>query len=386
MNSEIDSLDEDRILRTSEQDLCGYFVERFKVNAIEIDESNIQVDYGDADIDVSKRMEYPTYGDPGPIYAKGTKATFYIPFTGDSELFKLRPSTQTTVLPRAEVKDDELVMVYEEPPASVARIQESFTSELKTLKKYLGWVEEDLAPFNASLSSKISESLKSRRDKLLQDRELAVQTGFKLRRRKDAPATYIAPQVKRKLSPRLPPMTGEPYLPEPTLATEEYEHILSVMSNMVAVMERSPTAFINMNEEDLRQHFLVHLNGHYEGQATGETFNYEGKTDILIRVENKNIFIAECKFWSGAKELSDALDQLQSYTTWRDSKTALIVFNRDTSMTTVLNKIPQAAKSHCNFKSEMAHEFESGFRYVFRHKDDPGRDMIVSVLVFDIPN
>ena len=34
MLSEINSLDEERILRTSEQDLCGYFVEKYRVNAI----------------------------------------------------------------------------------------------------------------------------------------------------------------------------------------------------------------------------------------------------------------------------------------------------------------------------------------------------------------
>jgi hypothetical protein len=42
-----------------------------------------------------------------------------------------------------------------------------------------------------------------------------------------------------------------------------------------------------MREEDLRQHFLVQLNGQYEGQATGETFNFQGKTDILIRAEEE---------------------------------------------------------------------------------------------------
>lgn len=88
-----------------------------------------------------------------------------------------------------------------------------------------------------------------------------------------------------------------PYRPEPTLTMDEYEHILSVISNMV--MERRASAFRTMGEEDLRQHFLVQLNGQYEGQATGETFNYEGKTDILIRADGKNIFIAECKFWTG---------------------------------------------------------------------------------------
>ena len=101
------------------------------------------------------------------------------------------------------------------------------------------------------------------------------------------PNTYIAPQVKRVITPKLPPTSKAPYKPEPALDTKDYEHILSVVSNMVMVMERSPKAFRDMNEEDLRQHFLVQLNGHYEGQATGETFNFEGKTDILIRADGK---------------------------------------------------------------------------------------------------
>jgi hypothetical protein len=47
----------------------------------------------------------------------------------------------------------------------------------------------------------------------------------------------------------------------------------------------------------------VQLNGQYQGQATGETFNHVGKTDILIRHENKNVFVAECKFWGGYEGL-----------------------------------------------------------------------------------
>lgn len=59
------------------------------------------------------------------------------------------------------------------------------------------------------------------------------------------------------------------------------------MQNMVQVMELSPHVFHNMGEEDLRTHFLVQLNGAFKGQATGETFNFQGKTDILIRIEGK---------------------------------------------------------------------------------------------------
>lgn len=46
--------------------------------------------------------------------------------------------------------------------------------------------------------------------------------------------------------------------------------------------------------------------------------NYKAdQTDILIRVEDKNIFIAECKFWAGAKLLCDTIDQLLGYLSWR---------------------------------------------------------------------
>jgi hypothetical protein len=65
------------------------------------------------------------------------------------------------------------------------------------------------------------------------------------------------------------------------------------------------------------------LNGVFEGQATGETFNFQGKTDILIRAQGKNIFIAECKFWKGEKVFLETIDQLLSYLSWRDSKAAI---------------------------------------------------------------
>src|SRR5207248_2156138 len=118
--------------------------------------------------------------------------------------------------------------------------------------------------------------------------------GIPMRRREDAPRTYAAPVVRRKL-PTSRLSGGTPaFKPEPALPMDEYEHILSIVLNMAKVIERSPRRFADMAEEELRDHFLVQLNGQYEGQATGETFNFQGKTDILIRTEGRNVFIAEC--------------------------------------------------------------------------------------------
>lgn len=148
--------------------------------------------------------------------------------------------------------------------------------------------------------------------------------------------------------------------PEPVLADEEYDFILTVIERVVHVMERSPRAFAGMDEPSLRDHILVQLNGHYEGRATGETFNAAGKTDILIRIEDKNVFIAECKFWHGPKELMEAADQVLGYTSWRDTKTALVIFNRGQDHKAVLEKIRTTLPTHPCFKHDLGNLISFG--------------------------
>jgi len=158
------------------------------------------------------------------------------------------------------------------------------------------------------------------------------------------------------------------------------------MQDMALVMERSPAAFKGMDEEALRQHFLVQLNGQFEGKVTGETFNMSGKTDILLREGERNVFIAECKFWKGPKGFGEAIDQLLGYATWRDSKTAILVFNRGTETSTVLRGIEEVVKSHTNFKRTVNWSHESGFRYVLHVNGDKSRELMVTVLVFHVPS
>ena len=165
---------------------------------------------------------------------------------------------------------------------------------------------------------------------------MASELGFPLRKRENAPTTYAVPMTLQKVIPQMPPASTAPFKPEPTLEMSEYDNILSIISNMVSVIERSPSTFTEIKEEDLRQHFLVQLNGQYSGQATGETFNAHGRTDILIRVDGKNIFIAECKFWRGGEYLVEAINQLLGYTSWRDTKTAILIFNRNKNLSAVL--------------------------------------------------
>jgi hypothetical protein len=165
----------------------------------------------------------------------------------------------------------------------------------------------------------------------------------------------------------------------------DYEQVLSVISDMAIVIERNPFAFKGMKEEYLRTQFLIPLNALFEGKATGETFNCGGKTDILIRDEGKNIFIAECKFWRGAESLKKAVDQLLGYTSWRDTKTALIVFNKGGNLTSVMDKAKEGLQAHPQWKRGLAYTFETGFRCVLCNRDDADREIILTVMFFNVP-
>ena len=57
------------------------------------------------------------------------------------------------------------------------------------------------------------------------------------------------------------------------------------------------------------------------------------------------MFIADFKFWKGPKAFGEAIDQLLGYATWRDSKTAILVFNRGVETSKVLSAIDGIAKS-----------------------------------------
>jgi len=227
--------------------------------------------------------------------------------------------------------------------------------------------------------------IEQRKAELRKNQGLVSALGFPIKRRENAPQTFVAAQVRRKLTATRSSVSSAS-VPEPALDEAEYQNILRIMDNMTKVMELSPHTFKDMGEEDIRQHFLVQLNGQYEGTATGETFNYQGKTDILIRLEGRNLFIAECKFWRGEKVFIETVDQLIGYLSWRDTKTALVIFNKNRNLTGVLENVKAGMGKHSNLKRSPKVEGETRFRYVMSNPNDAEREIIVTVLVYDIPS
>jgi hypothetical protein len=385
MQEEILSLDANRLLNTPVADLVAHFVDKHIVDPITLLRDQWYADTKEVRVDVSNDPMRWIDERSKPFYMAGERTDVHIPFTGESELFYSRSNTYSTNPPRAVIEGNELLLRYESPSDAPREVRPLVDQALKAIEDHIGWQRPMIDAHNTALPGLAQQAIENRRSRLLAQSKRAGSLGIPVRPREGAPRTYAIPTVRKKAVTTLPPTTAATFEPEPTWAMEQYEQALRIMQDMALVMERSPDAFKSMDEEALRQHFLVQLNGQFEGKATGETFNMSGKTDILLREGDRNVFIAECKFWKGPKAFGDAIEQLLGYATWRDGKTAILVFNSGTDPSTVLSGIDATVRAHANFKRAVAWPHESGFRYVLRHKDDASRELVLTVLVFHVP-
>jgi len=385
VKKKVQSIPANTLLNASEHDLVQAVVEEFRLDVPVIKDEEIYISQsGETQVDVSRDPMRMIHDRSRAFYIPGNKTVIAVPFDGDQEFFRIQPQTYTLNPPRAEITKGELLLSYVTTDHNGTAIKQEYQRTVSSINDYLRSLRESAAQFNNQLESLVTSQIKTRKDRLLADAGMTAAIGLPMKKREGTPVTFAVP-VNRRV-PRIEQIkVGGAFRPEPALAREDYEEILRIMKNMVHVMELSPHAFHDMGEEDLRSHFLVQLNGVFAGQATGETFNFQGKTDILIRVDGKNVFIAECKVWKGEKVLLSTIDQLLSYLSWRDTKAAILVFNRNADFSAVLATIAGAVPKHPNFKRDLKKSDETTFRYIFAQPNDPNREITLSVLAFDIP-
>lgn len=385
IQEEVDKLPSNQVVSSPMEDLVNYFNEKYKLDVPVVDPDAVFVEsQGEAKIDVSHRFDYGfRRGERAEV--SGQQIIVAAPFTGDPDLFHVRASRFTMSPPRIMIGSDHIYLRFADVQLDGERIRAEINRRLSEVAEHLQWLRNDFANWNEQLPGLVRQKISARKDRLLAQANVVASIGIPMKRRPDEALTYAAPEVRRRMEVRPPPAPKASFKPEPALDANEFEHILSIIGKVAVVFERSPASFARMGEEALRDHILVHLNGHYDS-ATGETFNAAGKTDILIRSGERNVFIAECKFWHGQKGYDGTIDQLLSYLTWRDTKAAVIIFNRNRNFSGVLQSVQEQTGKHPNFKRKLAAASETSFRYVFRQNSDEAREMHLAVLVFDIPS
>jgi hypothetical protein len=320
------------------------------------------------------------------VSVQGTYLDIAIPYEGDDFLWKVRASTHTLGgYPEIIVQSDSIVfkVAFSDSSADSVKLKSEIDGYTKALDEELNNLNKDVESHNKTAPDAVKEALWHKRQQAESTIVTIEKLGIPVKRREE-PLTYVVPTIRRASPANPPEVALEKYKPEPILEEKEYQYILKVMRSMSLVIERNPRAFATLDEEAIRTHFLLQLNGHYEGGATGETFNAAGKTDILIRVEDRNIFIAECKFWHGPTEFNKAIDQLLSYLSWRDIKCALVVFNKTKNSSSIIQKMHEVMEKRDEYRRTVSHDPNGDSKYIFVKKTDPGREIIITTQLYDM--
>ena len=392
--AEVESASEDTLLAADADAWADQLAAAFAVEPLVVRREEMDIeDLGECQVDVRGDHNRAIFDSSRPVLIPGRKAVVHIPVSGSEHCLRCRPSQFSMSPPQAAIGRGEVKLFFEWPHDRKPAIKTIADGLISSIEQHAGWQAPEIERHNRELAAFARQAIEARRQRVLADRQHLDGLGIPLRRRADAPATFAAPGIRRRPAPAAPAKRAAGAAPmEPTLVGEFWAHIVGLIGSMARGMERSPGNYASWQEEQLRDALLVLLNTHYEGQATGETFNASGKTDILVRVQDRNVFVGECKVWSGPAAFAgadrsepSALDQLLAYTTWRDAKLALVMFVHAKDMGRVLAAAREALRSNPAFVAWAVGADEGELRCRVRMPSDEQRHADLAILFVHLP-
>lgn len=385
VHKKIDSLTNEEIMGNELAILAENIYQEFYIAPVSI----LEEDFSKRSIRQGKIQRYvdPFLRDYyGKEYVEidGVRATFSYPYHGEKELFKCRASTFSLGgYPEISVQKDNISITIEktlnemEQPDAKEKLLSGLERSIKEIKDGISYANSDVNSFNQSLKSQALTQLTEKKKKV--ESYYSIAQMFEVPVEKKNYAERHIP-LTRSIVPISHKYEAENYY---GITVKDYKDVLSTLKHTASTYERTPSSYKSLHEEDLRNTLLAALNATYKGDATGETFRNAGKTDICIERENRAAFVAECKMWTGQKEVSSAVFQLDSYLTWRDCKTALIYFVRRKDFLKVLENAENALKTIDGMKRVSSVD-KNEFECQLLSRTNPGQLVRIQVMLFNL--
>ena len=282
----------------------------------------------------------------------------FVPYTGARSAFDSRPNRMPVNLVEGSVTGQEVILsVVVEPSTPAAVVEQRLLAQEQHLVEWVTEVNRYIAALERHIRSTVTRQLQGRLDVIKRRDDMAAAFSISVRevepeRALDVPVKPTA--VALKAAPK-PGATDERQW---RLDQAVYHRMIQTIIKFGHALERRPRSAgpLLHDEETIRDWLMFNLSTNYEAPNGGELFiggeieNGNGKTDILVRFQNRNVFIAECKFWHGPKKFDEAIDQLLSYTTWRDTKAAIILFITNKNATAAIDSAGGRLAAHAACK------------------------------------
>jgi hypothetical protein len=385
----VDAIPRDQFMNAPADEAAEHIAAKLAVEALVLHEGQALRESRETKIDIGGRRD--RYGGSDSVAVPALEIVVSIPYTGDTSLWKLRSNPRQSVYPYGEIIENRyatggtlIIRIQQPVQAAIEQFKAYLEDNLSRIRFFLGAQAKQIEQFNSGLLSQALQAVQARRQRIEKLEGVESLLGIPLKCREGVPE--LSPvRMERKLVRPLPPPPSSGFVPEFGIIESDYEHILSVIRQEGRTFEATPATYAVHGEEHLRNIMLAHLNGHYRGDATGETFRLSGKTDIRIEADNRAAFVAECKIWSGPRDLTDAVKQLLGYLTWRDCKVAIILFNKDVAgFSGILESIPTVFEQLPQYRKTLKAGNDGEWEFRMTSLEDEGRLVRVHVFAFNL--
>lgn len=377
------SLEADHFSRNSIESLAEQIVDSFLVSKLVFKEESARI------VNHRERVVSVFDGFGSHVQAKGIEFAVEWEIDGDDRLWEFEPGRGPLSRPQYLVQVQNGHLTYTAVHA-FSELQDGMDSKIAEFSRHISGrvndINVDVDRLNSLLYPAVINALTIRLSEVKKIQKLLSSTRFPIVSRSTPAVSVPLNRKVLNVSPK-PGSSGTiSSEAEPFLDGKEYQTIIGVANQVCLAMERSPSAFRLMREDQIRDVFLIFLNGYFEGRAGGETFNNAGKTDILINVGGKNVFIAECKFWGGKALFSETIDQIMSYLGWRDTKAALLIFNKNKDVTNSIREARDCLLGREDHIRETLYlESELKIENVLCRSDDRHQRVFLTTMMFSIP-
>ncbi len=110
----VGKIPESTLAANPDDEIAAEVAESFRVEMVELDREAAEFSTEDIQVDVSQDFRRAVLDPSRPFYVKGTRWILHVPFTGDRSLFRYQPSQHFLSRFAGKIKDDELLVSYDQ--------------------------------------------------------------------------------------------------------------------------------------------------------------------------------------------------------------------------------------------------------------------------------
>lgn len=180
----IDRLPDSAVLDRNQEELLQELLAEYGVQEITLNLDQVKKSIKEVDVDVRHDPFRHISDRSKPAYVKGFEFTCEYPYLGDSLLWKLRPSTFSSVSPSGTSFGDRggrngtlVLKATIADKADPEKLLAEIDRELKAVHQYIGWQVDQIEQFNHGLESKIRNAISKRIQRVQSTADLAAALG-----------------------------------------------------------------------------------------------------------------------------------------------------------------------------------------------------------------